>query len=185
MRNNGSCCGGSSYIVTVPGRGYRFAQEVRVLPEQEEIAVESHSRAKVVVENRRWPALGIAGAVLALLIAGGALGYRTYRAGQDRKSAKIDVSKPIKPRRSVAVLGFRNLSGRSDVNWLSTAFSEMLRTELAAGGQVRLVSSEEVTFNISWKLAWRCARLKSRRTRRKSACTRRRWKRMLLPWVSD
>jgi TolB-like protein len=42
---------------------------------------------------------------------------------------------PIRMRRSVAVLGFKNLSGTADEAWLSTALSEMLTTELAAGDQ--------------------------------------------------
>jgi tetratricopeptide (TPR) repeat protein len=42
------------------------------------------------------------------------------------------------------VLGFRNLPGRPEDNWLSAAFSEMLSTELAAGGELRLVSGEDV-----------------------------------------
>jgi DNA-binding winged helix-turn-helix (wHTH) protein/tetratricopeptide (TPR) repeat protein len=52
---------------------------------------------------------------------------------------------PITPvRRSVAVLGFRNLPGRPQENWLSTAFSEMLNTELAEGGALRMVSGEDI-----------------------------------------
>lgn len=47
-------------------------------------------------------------------------------------------------RRSVAVLGFRNASGRQDAAWLSTAFSEMLTTELAAGEQLRTIPGENV-----------------------------------------
>jgi DNA-binding winged helix-turn-helix (wHTH) protein/tetratricopeptide (TPR) repeat protein len=47
-------------------------------------------------------------------------------------------------RRSIAVLGFRNLSGRPEEAWLSTALSEMLSTELAAGEKLRLVSGEDV-----------------------------------------
>ena len=47
-------------------------------------------------------------------------------------------------RRSVAVLGFRNLPGRPQDNWLSAAFSEMLNTELSAGGELRMVSGEDV-----------------------------------------
>ena len=47
-------------------------------------------------------------------------------------------------RRSVAVLGFRNLTTRSDQNWLSVAFTEMLNTELAASADLRLVSGEDV-----------------------------------------
>jgi tetratricopeptide (TPR) repeat protein len=50
----------------------------------------------------------------------------------------------IKVRRSVAVLGFKNLSGRADAAWLSTALSEMLTTELASGEQVRTISGENV-----------------------------------------
>ena len=47
-------------------------------------------------------------------------------------------------RRAVAVLELRNLSGRPAAAWLSTALSEMLSTELAAGGALRLVPGERV-----------------------------------------
>src|ERR1700687_2710282 len=39
-------------------------------------------------------------------------------------------------RRSVAVMGFENLSGKPDVAWLSTALAEVLNAELAAGGKL-------------------------------------------------
>jgi tetratricopeptide (TPR) repeat protein len=48
------------------------------------------------------------------------------------------------PRRSVAVLGFKNLSGRPDAAWLSVALSEMLATDLAAGGKLRIIPAETV-----------------------------------------
>jgi DNA-binding winged helix-turn-helix (wHTH) protein/tetratricopeptide (TPR) repeat protein/TolB-like protein len=51
---------------------------------------------------------------------------------------------PIKPRYSIAVLGFKNLSGRTDEDWLSPALAEMLTTELLTGGQLRIVSGEDV-----------------------------------------
>jgi tetratricopeptide (TPR) repeat protein/TolB-like protein len=47
-------------------------------------------------------------------------------------------------RRSIAVLGFRNLSGRAEEAWLSTALAEMLSTELEAGEKLRLVSGEDI-----------------------------------------
>ncbi|MBN1206107.1 MAG: protein kinase [Myxococcaceae bacterium] len=47
-------------------------------------------------------------------------------------------------RRAVAVLSPRNLSGRSEVAWLSTALGEMLSAELALGGRLRLLSGESV-----------------------------------------
>ncbi|HEY6967759.1 MAG TPA: tetratricopeptide repeat protein [Candidatus Angelobacter sp.] len=51
---------------------------------------------------------------------------------------------PLKVRRSVAVLGFKNLSQRADVAWLSTALSEMLTTELAAGEKLRIIPGENI-----------------------------------------
>jgi TolB-like protein/predicted Ser/Thr protein kinase len=51
---------------------------------------------------------------------------------------------PIKGRRSIAVLGFKNLSGKPEEAWLSTALSEMLTTELMAGGKLRTIPAENV-----------------------------------------
>jgi eukaryotic-like serine/threonine-protein kinase len=50
----------------------------------------------------------------------------------------------VKMRPSVAVLGFRNLSGRQDTKWLSVALAEMLNTELAAGEHLRIISGEQI-----------------------------------------
>jgi len=50
----------------------------------------------------------------------------------------------VRPRRSVAILGFKNLSGDARESWLSTALSDWLNTELAAGDQLRTISAESV-----------------------------------------
>jgi serine/threonine protein kinase/tetratricopeptide (TPR) repeat protein len=47
-------------------------------------------------------------------------------------------------RKSVAVLGFRNLAGQESAAWLSTALAEMLTTELAAGEKLRAIPGETV-----------------------------------------
>ena len=47
-------------------------------------------------------------------------------------------------RSSVAVLGFKNLSGRPETAWVSTALSEMLATELGAGEKLRTIPVETV-----------------------------------------
>jgi TolB-like protein len=65
-----------------------------------------------------------------------------YRLRPKPVVSQADVATHV--RRSVAVLGFANVSGRSDKAWLSTAFSEMLTTELAAGEQLRTVPGENV-----------------------------------------
>jgi tetratricopeptide (TPR) repeat protein/TolB-like protein len=60
-----------------------------------------------------------------------------------RASAATDLA-AVKPRRAVAVLGFRNLSQRAESAWLSNAFAELLTNELAAGETLRLASGEQV-----------------------------------------
>jgi tetratricopeptide (TPR) repeat protein len=59
-----------------------------------------------------------------------------------RLSTSAKPSPASDPRKSVAVLGFQNLSGEPADQWLGPAFTEMLTAELAAGGKVRVVSSE-------------------------------------------
>src|SRR4051812_4019574 len=49
------------------------------------------------------------------------------------------------PRRALAVLGFKNLSGRLEAAWVSTALSEMLVAELGAGERLRLIPGETVS----------------------------------------
>jgi tetratricopeptide (TPR) repeat protein/tRNA A-37 threonylcarbamoyl transferase component Bud32/TolB-like protein len=48
-------------------------------------------------------------------------------------------------RPSLAVGGFTNVSGRPADQWLSTALAEMLTTELAGGGQLRVLPADLVT----------------------------------------
>ncbi|HEX3551977.1 MAG TPA: tetratricopeptide repeat protein [Thermoanaerobaculia bacterium] len=91
-----------------------------------------------------------AGLVLGLLLAAAMAGlYLLY--GQRQKpaaNAKAETPAPAAPavnvRPTLAVMGFRNLSGIRDQDWLATALAEMLTTELSAGSRVRLVSGEDV-----------------------------------------
>src|ERR1700733_12754630 len=69
--------GDRRYIVTVPGRGYRFREKVRLVPEQQDFVVESHSITRVVVDKQTdekassgWrPWVGVAAIVLAAVFA--------------------------------------------------------------------------------------------------------------------
>jgi len=49
-----------------------------------------------------------------------------------------------RPRRAVAVFGFRDLTEDAGTVWLSTALAEMLRADLAASPDVRLIPGENV-----------------------------------------
>src|SRR5262249_44766504 len=61
---------------------------------------------------------------------------------------------PVQMRKSVAILGFSNLSGRSEDQWLATALSEMLSTELAAGEKLRLISGQDIA-NVRSSSPWK------------------------------
>lgn len=60
----------------------------------------------------------------------------------------------VKLRRSVAVLGFQNLSRNPHAGWMATALSEMLTGELSAGEKLRAVSPESVArAKAEWNLS--------------------------------
>ncbi|HLX83429.1 MAG TPA: tetratricopeptide repeat protein [Terriglobales bacterium] len=142
------------YVETIPRRGYRFVSPVTVL--RSEAAAQPAGMltpaAVVGIGNTSTPtALNPRGQRRYWVIAASALaliGVAVYgfRFLPRRASPKAETSltPPIRTRRSVAVLGFRNLPGRPDDNWLSPAFAEMLTTELASDGLLRIVPGEDV-----------------------------------------
>lgn len=87
-------------------------------------------------------------AALALGLALLAMGLLFLRAGPRRQTASNAAASGTlaarPPRRSVAVLGFRNLSGRPDAAWLSTALAEMFTVELGVGEKLQTISGETV-----------------------------------------
>ena len=81
--------------------------------------------------------------LLLLASAAGIYSWKSKRAGRaDSSGHTTAVQIPARP--SVAVLGFENLTARPEQAWLSTAFAEMLSTELAAGGRLRTIPGENV-----------------------------------------
>ena len=67
-----------------------------------------------------------------------------YRFGHQPKAQPTQPMNHVALRRSVAVLGFRNLSGHRDDEWLSTVFTETLNTELGISSDLRMISGEDV-----------------------------------------
>jgi eukaryotic-like serine/threonine-protein kinase len=137
------------FIETVPRRGYRFIAPVRVerptvpdsnpvvgVPSVRETSLPSHAG----VQKYRWLAASL---VVVLIVAGFYLRSRQQTSAS--MAPPLVVTQPaVHLRRSVAVLGFRNLPKRAEDDWLSAAVCEMLNTELAAGGELRMVSGEDV-----------------------------------------
>jgi len=152
------------YIETVPRRGYRFVAPVTEqgedkpadsdtgpergaaevahgtgnLPRAVELPTPAATRAGW--HNRYW----VIGCLVGLTVG---IAVYEFRSNPLRSAAKAETAASVsrvRPRRAVAVLGFRNLAGRPGDEWLSTAITEMLNTELAAGGRLRLVPGEDV-----------------------------------------
>ena len=92
--------------------------------------------------RRHLESIAAATIVLAVMVGLGTWEIRRIweRAASGRPSAESHVQ----ARPSVAIWGFKNLSSRPDTAWLSTALSETLTTELAAGEKLRTVPGENV-----------------------------------------
>lgn len=136
------------FIETIPRRGYRFIAPVKaetvhvadspiLIPE----APTGSASRTTLYAAKHWLIIG----TLVLLSVGTVFYVVRPRRRPPLPIAQAGTLIPrIHMRRSVAVLGFRNLPGRPEDNWLSSAFSEMLNTELAAGGELRMVPGEDV-----------------------------------------
>jgi DNA-binding winged helix-turn-helix (wHTH) protein/tetratricopeptide (TPR) repeat protein len=136
------------FIETIPRRGYRFIAPVKAespsdlssaTPVSFRLA-SAVSHPSGSVRKHSWIVAG-----LAVMLVGAAVYVLRPKMQSSPVMARAGTSiAPVHVRRSVAVLGFRNLPGRTEDNWLSSAFCEMLNTELAAGGELRMVPGEDV-----------------------------------------
>jgi eukaryotic-like serine/threonine-protein kinase len=84
------------------------------------------------------------GAVFVVVVVLGGVTQWAWHRRPEVVPAPASMAATAGKRPTVAVLGFRNLSGRIDVDWISTALSEMLDTELAAGERLRMLPAETV-----------------------------------------
>jgi serine/threonine protein kinase/tetratricopeptide (TPR) repeat protein len=123
-----------------PDRRYQAARELRV--DLERLSSGAIPLPLPAPKPRMWI---YPSAAIVLLLAIGLVAFFP-KARFWKKAQTLDVS-PVagSQRRSVVVLGFRNLSAKPEDAWLSTALSEMLTTELAAGEQLRTIPGENVS----------------------------------------
>jgi len=155
------------FVETVPRRGYRFIAPVAVSG----VKAEPISASSAVAQppsavpdssvispshlRKRPEHLIYMLSALALLVGLGSAWLVWHQQHSVANSANVasQSSPPVTLRKSIAVLGFRNVSGRADDTWLATAFSEMLSTELAGGEKLRLISGEDVA-NLRLSSPW-------------------------------
>jgi tetratricopeptide (TPR) repeat protein/class 3 adenylate cyclase len=88
-----------------------------------------------------------AATVAALLVA---TGFGIVRYSRRNNATPFSESAKLRPARSpgrpaVALLGFKNLSGKPDAAWISPALSQMLGGQLSAGEHLLIIPSEQVT----------------------------------------
>jgi eukaryotic-like serine/threonine-protein kinase len=161
---------GTRYIVTVPGQGYSFVSELRRVERlstsefpivvdapppppppvtagsgEHAVAVDLPAAPAVSPGAPAKPRLSSFGAVavLSALVALGAVLFGLLdatRQPQIQETAAAAAS----VRRAIAVLDFKSLSPGEEKRWLDTAFAEMLTTELATGGAMRVIRGETV-----------------------------------------
>jgi serine/threonine protein kinase/tetratricopeptide (TPR) repeat protein len=81
----------------------------------------------------------LAAALAVLGIVAGLAAWEVHRVARQSAVVPEAGNARVQARRSAAILGFKNLSGRQDAAWLSTALSEILATDLAVGEELRLI----------------------------------------------
>jgi eukaryotic-like serine/threonine-protein kinase len=119
------------YIETVPRRGYRFIAPVREIAQ---VGTDENSPSSS--PRRLTFRTSLVGVVTAVVLMVGLVRFWQIRRREFSGHAL---------RRSIAVLGFKNLTGRPEDEWLSRAFSEEISTELGAGGKLHILSEEDVS----------------------------------------
>jgi eukaryotic-like serine/threonine-protein kinase len=151
------------YIETVPRHGYRFLAEVHAPRDESfglsmprdrrttdgEIPIDKVNRTegrlqralhetyfRIPKGRRRIYTIAAAGLIAAIATIGYLQIQQLIVHGVSATAAHA--------RRSVAVLGFKNLSGDAQEAWLSIALSDWLMTELTAGEQLRAIPAEGV-----------------------------------------
>ncbi len=139
-----------------PASRYQSAREILVMLE----GLSLGTRPIMVPKRPKGALLATGGGVLLIvLLLGlgfglnlGGLRERLLGRGSAEHRAPVSPSGPVRARPSVAVLAFKNVSGRPEEAWLSTWLPDMLTTELAAGEQVRTIPEEnvaEMVINLS------------------------------------
>jgi serine/threonine protein kinase/tetratricopeptide (TPR) repeat protein len=127
---------------------YQSAREILVLLEGLSVGI----RPTFAPKAPSWPLIAkVGGILLTVLLLGltvglnlGGLRDRVLGRKYPEHPSSVSPSGPRFTRPSVAVLEFKNVSGRPDKAWLSTWLPNMLTTELAAGEEVRVVPGENV-----------------------------------------
>jgi DNA-binding winged helix-turn-helix (wHTH) protein len=134
----GEAGGEHRYIVTVPGRGYRFTEKVRFVPRPDDIVLQSRSITHVVIDeespsHKGWRWVGVAAGV-ALAILGGAWYLRS------RPAPKLT------EKDSVVMADFTNTTGDPVFDG---ALRQALSAQLEQSPFLNLLSDQRIAESLS------------------------------------
>src|SRR5580700_1232715 len=119
------------YVLTVPGRGYRFAEDVRLVPEAEvSIVAASHFKVQIQVKETRLWALWISTAVIVLF----AIAFGAWRIFLHRTSV-------LTVKDTVVLADFANSTGDSDFD---ETLRQGLEVELGQSPFLSLVTDQRI-----------------------------------------
>lgn len=135
---------GDRLIIDLPKGSYvPVFRERQIAPPEHRVAEPAAIATANGSPPGRWSDAQQLRAVLAailILMIGLFAGWRAWHARSSAGAASIAEAS----RRSVAVLDFRDLTGRRETAWLANAIPEMISADLAAGSQVRTIPGENV-----------------------------------------
>jgi len=150
------------FIETLPRRGYRFIAGVTLTQQADGLRRAQREHAPTAYPNAqrtkrsgdlksgfslpfssaivRPKVLYFIASALVVICVAAVFYFHSWAPNGSSRSSRV----PASARHSIAVLGFKNLSDQPDEEWISTALSDWLTTQLAAGGQLRLIPPENV-----------------------------------------
>jgi DNA-binding winged helix-turn-helix (wHTH) protein/tetratricopeptide (TPR) repeat protein len=147
----GETAGENRYIATIPGRGYQFAEKVRLVSEQEDLVVESHSVTQILIDEQTspdqvsrahaWVWAGLAAVAISALL-GGTWYWRSQRAPK------------LTEKDTIVVADFENRTG--DPVFDGT-LKEAVAVDLDQSPYLNIVSDQKISEAL--KLTGRDARL--------------------------
>jgi class 3 adenylate cyclase/TolB-like protein len=117
-----------------------YADEVGISALPKKVAASKTAATEAGLKRSRYRAvMRMAVTVVTLFAIAGIAFVLRSRFGKGHSDVVHAARRP-----TVAVLGFKDISGKSDPT-ISPALSEMIATELTTGGQLRIIPSEQVT----------------------------------------
>jgi TolB-like protein/DNA-binding winged helix-turn-helix (wHTH) protein len=148
----GDTYGERRYIVTLPGQGYRFAEQVRVvtrdesespqgLPAAADAAMEPPAESNARSNVRKW-ALAVIGMLIVAMALAAAVYFIRHRAQPAVAStyAAVSIDAHPVPAKSIAVLPFENLSDDKKNEYFVAGIQDLILTKLADIGGLKVIS---------------------------------------------